>query len=362
MGANIEDMGKPVSGWVRFWRKIYRPLGFGKGYNFPLWIIFAGAMTGFVLARFQYLDINGAFKKGSGPGEWYYYREHFYKLGMTLHLGAVLPGGLLAGFQFLPVIRHKLILLHRINGYLYIILMTIGNVGALMIARRAFGGTLATQSLVGVLAILTSISIAMAYYNIKRLQIDQHRAWMLRSAFYFGIIITMRFIFIISSLILSAIGSYYGTMPCDKLEFMSRDGGENNFSERYPQCNTPNMTVDGETTVHGSFQSAEGVAVLFQMTFGMAGWIALFMHLVGVEIYLALTPAESERLRVKSYERQLEAGYENPGSAGLTVDRWGDAAPWQPPAQAVVMKGLNTVVSDNTPSDTQIADKSGGVA
>ena len=49
--------------------------------------------------------------------------------------------------------------------------------------------------------------------------------------------------------------------------------------------------------------------------------------MVGVEIYLALTPAESERLRRVSYERQLAAGYENPGNGGTTVSKWGDADP-----------------------------------
>ncbi len=31
-----------------------------------------------------------------------------------------------------------------------------------------------------------------------------------------------------------------------------------------------------------------------------------------------------------SYEKQLEAGYKHPGSAGITVDRWGDSAAWEP--------------------------------
>jgi hypothetical protein len=54
------------------------------------------------------------------------------------------------------------------------------------------------------------------------------------------------------------------------------------------------------------------------------------MHLVGVEIYLALTPRESSRLRQVSYEKQLAAGFKNPGSAGFAIDRWGDAEKWQP--------------------------------
>ena len=49
-------------------------------------------------------------------------------------------------------------------------------------------------------------------------------------------------------------------------------------------------------------------------------------HLIGVEIYLQLTPAESHRLRRISYEKQLEAGFANPGNAGITAaNGWGDA-------------------------------------
>jgi hypothetical protein len=29
-----------------------------------------------------------------------------------------------------------------------------------------------------------------------------------------------------------------------------------------------------------------------------------------------------------SYDKQLEAGMKNPGSAGLTIERFGDADPW----------------------------------
>lgn len=82
------------------------------------------------------------------------------------------------------MIRYKALLAHRINGYIIILLIIPSHAGALMIARYAFGGDLATQTGVGMLAIMTTGSIFLAYYNIKRLQIDQHRAWMLRTWFY----------------------------------------------------------------------------------------------------------------------------------------------------------------------------------
>jgi hypothetical protein len=145
-----------------------------------------GAMLGFVLARFSYLDIDGMFHKSTAPSEWLIYRDGLERYGITIHLSACLPAGFLMVWQFLPIIRHKFLIFHRINGYIVILLVFVSNAGALMIAKRAFGGTLLTQMGVGVLAIMITISISMAYYNIKRLQIDQHRAWMLRTMFYMG--------------------------------------------------------------------------------------------------------------------------------------------------------------------------------
>ena len=89
-----------------------------------------------------------------------------------------------------------------------------------MIERRAFGGSLATQAGVGVLVIASTVSIALAYYNIKRLQIDQPLAWMLRAAFYLGTIITLRIITIIAAQISGKIGGYYTVMECEKLQYI----------------------------------------------------------------------------------------------------------------------------------------------
>jgi hypothetical protein len=96
------------------------------------------------------------------------------------------------------------------------------------------------------------------------------------------------------------------------------------------------MTTDGMIAVAANFGSSsrEQLQASMELNFGMAAWIAIFLHTVGVEIYLSLTPAEGERLRKVSYEKQLEAGMKNPGSAGLTVDRWGDAEKWVVPTEA----------------------------
>ena len=245
-------------------------------------------------------------------------------------------------WQFLPVIRHKYLIVHRINGYLVVILSLVSNVGAVIIVRRAFGGTLSTQAGVGLLAIISTASIGMAYHNIRRLQIDQHRAWMLRAAFYLATIVTLRLIMILSALISSKLSGYYTTMLCGEL-FSIYDTRQN-VTSLYPQCDQPGSTDATRVIVQSSFANgqAEQIGASLRMSFGMALWMALFLHLVGVEIYLNLTPRESNRLRQVSYERQMEKGLEPFGSAGLTVDRWGDAEPWKP-VEGVAMDDLGKV-------------------
>ncbi len=61
--------------------------------------IFAGALFGFVLARLQYLSIDGKFRTGASPGDWYYLRHGYLKIGITLHLATILPAGFLVVFQ-----------------------------------------------------------------------------------------------------------------------------------------------------------------------------------------------------------------------------------------------------------------------
>ncbi|KAL8641136.1 MAG: hypothetical protein Q9228_002018 [Teloschistes exilis] len=347
----VDQSDKTPNKFVQFWRRVYRPLGFHKGYNFPLcWLpfswkfrqiltasgfIFGGALFGFTLAKLSYLNIGGnassSFANSASPGEWFWYRNGIYRIGITIHLATILPAGLLMPWQFLPVIRHKVLMLHRINGYAIVILVIISNIGAVMIVRRAFGGTLATQAGVGVLAIMSTVSIALAYYNIKRLQIEQHRAWMLRAMFYLATIVTLRLIMIIAALIISQSSNYYTTMECGSVRTIY-NAEPQKIQSLYPQCTQPGSANDTLVIVQATFGNGqpEQIGASLRMNFGMALWMALLLHAVGVEIYLGLTPRETNRLRQVSYERQMERGMKHPGSAGLTSDRFGDADPWKP--------------------------------
>jgi uncharacterized membrane protein len=140
-------------------------------------------------------------KGHAAPGECFYFLRGHHKVGILIHLACILrklqytwirrkqadhrlAAAILACLQFTPVIRHKALLFHRINGYVIILLVLISNAGVLMILRNAFGGGINNQGSMGLLVVVTTISLCMAWYNIKKLQVDQHRAWMLRAFFW----------------------------------------------------------------------------------------------------------------------------------------------------------------------------------
>ncbi|KAK6211455.1 hypothetical protein QIS74_10719 [Colletotrichum tabaci] len=328
----VQPTRPPANGFVAATRKLYNPLGFSKGYNFVLFFIFFGALMGFTLARLQYLSFD-TFCNGAAPGECFSYRKGYKKAGIIIHLSGILPAGFLACFQFVPVIRHKALLFHRINGYVIILLAIVSTAGAFMIARNAFGGGLDVQAGVGLLGIMFVGSLTLAYVNIKRLQIEQHRAWMLRAWFYAGSIITLRLIQFTCVVIISRIGTYYVARPCEQVA--GTIGDTNRTIELYPDCAAyfSGANPDQHTVVHADLLNATSAAeagAAVSMPFGMALWLALAIHAIGIELYLRLTPAEAERLREVSYKRQLEAGMSPAGRAGLTADRIGDSEEWQP--------------------------------
>jgi len=173
-------------------RKLHRRFGFAHGYNFALWLLFAGVWLGFILSQLPSLDFHGVFcnpdaglGRGALPGEcWYYLRLPREKVGIVLHLATILPAGLLACLQFTPFVRRRAMGVHRVAGRIANALSVVGTASALAIARNAFGGGFDAQTVVGFVAILFLGSLLLAMVSIKRLQIEQHRAWMLRAWFY----------------------------------------------------------------------------------------------------------------------------------------------------------------------------------
>ncbi|CAG8423596.1 unnamed protein product [Penicillium salamii] len=282
----------PSNAFVAAVRNVYNPIGFSKGYNFILWFIFAGGLLGFVLARLMFLDYGGIFcaahpaggVKGAAPGEcWSYNSKTYLKVGIKLHLFTILPAGLLAIFQFIPIIRYKVILFHRINGYAILLLSVVGTAGALMIARVSFGGGIETQTVVGLLAILFLGSLSIAYYNIKKLQLEQHRAWMLRAWIYAGAIITCRIIMISAATIISLWGPFYKAEKCDKLTSFYKSNAA--LLEEYPSCDQSGSYVAVKADMNAG--NAGNAAAALDLSFGMSVWLALALHAIGIEIYVS---------------------------------------------------------------------------
>jgi len=302
-------------------------LGFKKRYNFILWVIFAGALFAFCLARLEFFS-PALFSRDAMPGDWYWFRGGHYRVGIYLHIATILPAGILAPFQFIPKIRYKAILLHRVIGYTVLSLVIISIPGALMIMRHSMGGGLDLQAAVVGLSTATLFAIVMAYINIKRLQIDQHRKWVLRAMIWMSLIITARVLMFIFARIISSIGGYNTVWYCSEAEYTLGDSQQ--FFAEFPQCLI--LGDGGLIIVSADYSNRLHYASALRATFGVCLWLALVLHVFGAEVYISLTQDESERLRVVSYERQRKEGYANPGSAGLTADRFGNST-WTPPKE-----------------------------
>jgi hypothetical protein len=104
-----------------------------------------------------------------------------------------------------------------------------------------------------------------------------------------GSIITVRIIMIISALIISKIGAYYQIWPCEKLNWTL--GGRNKTLLTYPSCRPfydgkhPNAVAPVLADLNNGGPEQSGAAL--GLNFGMAVWLALFIHAVGVEIYVS---------------------------------------------------------------------------
>ncbi|KAI1284784.1 hypothetical protein F5Y07DRAFT_385472 [Xylaria sp. FL0933] len=265
----------PANAFVAHAREVYNPIGVAVEY-LGFWDVFCNP--------------NEGPGQGALPGECFYYTQRTrYHVGIILHLATVVPGSLLACFQFVPVVRHKAILVHR---------------------------GVDVELLFGVLAICFLGSLVIAIINIKRLQIEQHRAWMIRPWAFGGVIITLRIGLIIGAIIVSSIGGYYFAEPCDKINYAL--GGQDATLSFYPQC-TPFFSgenLDQQAVVKANYNGNDTIEV--GAAFNIVFWSR---RVVGHS-------TSCFRRRV------IQAGMNNPGRAGLTADRLGDAARWTPESAA----------------------------
>lgn len=174
------------------------------------------------------------------------------------------------------------------------------------------------------------------------------RAWA-----YFSCIITIRLIMFASAAILSVIGGFFVIRPCAQIASVLGQSGTLFF---YPNCQPFfNGSAQEQVIVEVDFYSKNPLEISASLgiSFGSAGWLAFWLHAIIIEVYLRLTPAESDRLKQVSYERQLAKGYKNPGAAGLSSQRFGDANPFHPEERKRVDEEENGVINvhERAPSE-----------
>jgi hypothetical protein len=301
---------------------------------------------------------------------------------MKLHLYTIIPAALLVILQFIPVIRHKLMLFHRMNGYIVVILSLISNAGTIIITRHAFGGDFATQTWTGAMVILTTVGYIMAWVNIKLLQIDQHRAWMLRTWAWVCLlslaplprVITLLMCFTVlnnhhnqnhhdhlrpnhkhkSKLVYSSPLRPNRLCPRSKRHSRVLPTMSRLLHRRHtkPPCHRNRRLCIFEQ--HGVIRCTRDPLWSSRMvgpsnphlrnrmlrksqtpSFSKSKQGDDRQRILMINLQLKLTPKESSRLRQRSYERQLETGMSRPGYAGLSVERFGDAEPFKPDLKIV---------------------------
>ena len=94
-------------------------------------------------------------------------------------------------------------------------LLTLGNIGVILFSRISMGGNdMPLFAAILFLIVATTSSMYLAWYNIRRHQVEEHRKWMLRAMFWMSIIITQRLILPIFIAVTSYIGGFYTVSVC----------------------------------------------------------------------------------------------------------------------------------------------------
>jgi uncharacterized membrane protein len=105
----------------------------------------------------------------------YFYRGSFYTHitfgGIALLIGWV---------QFSKKIRAAKLNLHRTIGKMYMVAVALSGTGGFIIAMSASGGPVCMAGF-GLLAVLWLYTDLQGYRAIRKLQIERHRAWMIRN-------------------------------------------------------------------------------------------------------------------------------------------------------------------------------------
>ncbi|KAG8686036.1 hypothetical protein FRC12_024105 [Ceratobasidium sp. 428] len=257
------------------------------------------------IIRVPYIFPNG-FEVNLTRGENYYFQVPLNKAFLWAHIAAVLPAGLLVIIQFIPRIRARAINVHRTAGKIVFILTFISIITAWGVTRVSFGGDLASQSGMYTLGAMILWSTTKAWLAIRRLDIDEHRAWVIRAWSYYMSVVTLRLIMVVAMTVISLTGGLYQAIPCGEVAYILNNRSE--YSRKYPQCQAewtgPRVThVSVEANVIDDTNEL-GFTAALQCVFGMSTWVGMWIHAIGTEYYLLKTKDESDRLREAPTKRR----------------------------------------------------------
>ncbi|CAE6477737.1 unnamed protein product [Rhizoctonia solani] len=288
-----------ASGFRPWWM-----LGFEKRFSFGLFVFFGGAILGYCLARSPLMNFKELLKL-SVPGEGFWFEQKFWKINLMIHVFASIPASFFSVFCFLPITWKRWPSLHNILGYFVSVLLVISCVCAGIAGRRGQGGDLNTQSAFYMLASGAGCAVILGCVEARRGALDAHREWMIRAWFYNGALVTTKVTAILSAHVITAIDTYYSLWRCAEVEYVLESADA--LAQAYPQCATAAALSNPKgfyVAVHASWREGQlGKGSALRASYGMALWIAMILHGVGIELYLRMTIRESKRLRELSERR-----------------------------------------------------------
>ncbi|KAK0211909.1 hypothetical protein IW262DRAFT_1280250 [Armillaria fumosa] len=182
-------------------------VGFKQRWSFLIFFIFGGALLGFCLFCARMMNF-ALMQKYAPPGQWFWYGQKMMKVNYAIHIYTSVFGGIFALFQFLPAIRRRAVIVHRLNGYFVLILLIPSNVCGGIVAYRAFGGEINAQAMYYTLGLVSGGCLVIGYLNVKK-ETREHRKWMLRGVVIFSVVITGQLITRAARRIVTDIGNYY---------------------------------------------------------------------------------------------------------------------------------------------------------
>jgi len=260
-------------------------MGFRERFSLIFFIVFGGALVGFVLARSRSLNPNN-FPAQLLLGEAFWATREPWKAFLAVHVVLSFCGGILVIWQFVPAIRRHYVTFHRINGYVSLILLFPAILFGAILGRQAFGGDIGNQSGLYCLGILAG------YYGFEGIrhvnETRRHRRWMLRFVSLLGVIITMRLIVLCANEIVTDIGSYYALWKCDQLLFIMGN------LTAYPLCLAAQQAGGNlalvQVAIHASTREAPiNMASARRVNSSTGIWLALVIHMIGSELYIRAT-------------------------------------------------------------------------